>query len=88
MERKFILIWFERFNTVNKGLLRLLSVWLAVNMFMTITYGVGSIYLLIINNKNFKDYYPVPIIGLSIYISSILLFRLLIWIYDGFLDKS
>jgi lipopolysaccharide export LptBFGC system permease protein LptF len=73
MERYLVLLWFKRFDTVNKGIMRLFAVCLIVTCFIIAGEALAA------------DRIPLFIVC---YITLILFFRILLWIYDGIVGNE
>lgn len=82
MERKLLLLWFKRFNTVNKGILRIVLI-LSILLFL-----VSFIILIPVFNDPSDpiiiNLFKPLMISIISYFLTITLFRLGLWIYDGF----
>ncbi len=70
MERYLVLLWFKRFDRVNKGIMRLFAVCLIPISFLV------------------ADRTDSIVIFVSCYITLILCFRILLWIYDGIVGNE
>ena len=81
MEKLIILIWFKRFDTVNKGLIRLLAVAAVIGSLLMGWFIAEINYY----RHGLFDF----IIGTIItHISIILLFRISVWVYDGIVGNE
>ncbi len=82
MERKIILLWFKRFDTVNKGLLRILALLLVAATVFWLAILIDEKPELTTQVVFIVSFYVI-----GTYIGLILVFRILLWIYDGFRGK-
>ncbi|WP_026461242.1 hypothetical protein [Adhaeribacter aquaticus] len=82
MEKKLIKPWFSRFNTVNKGILRILAIILVGGAFYCSIMGgnAGS-------NTDYQFLIGITFGG-AFYFGTVLSFRLILWIIDGFKDNK
>jgi hypothetical protein len=83
LERKIIIPWFERFNTVNKGILRIITLILFVNaygwiafVFKDLSAAVSILILVCLVTVAFS------------HLAIIFSFRILLWLYDGFISND
>jgi hypothetical protein len=81
MERYLVLLWFKRFDTVNKGLMRLFSVGLILISLYLTAYITDEVYYA-------HTLMPILFCLFVVYILIILSFRILIWIYDGIVGNE
>jgi hypothetical protein len=82
-EKDFIFVYFKRFDTLNKGLLRVL---IFLTIPATIINIMAGLYHIFIRGDGVG---VTLIISTPIfYVAFWVVFRLLVWIYDGFKSKD
>lgn len=82
MERKILLLWFKRFNTVNNGILRITAI-LAYLIFLL------SIIVLYPNLSDSSDpiilnLFKTILASIPFYLLTIVILRIGLWVVDGF----
>ena len=89
-EKKIIFVWFSRFNEVNKGVLRILGIISLVGVIAPILYLL--ITSIIANQEGYIVYWIdgiYVVVGILIcYCLFWILFRIILWVYDGFQESK
>jgi len=81
IERIVIRPWFDRFNTLNKGVLRIVTLGLAINM------GLMAIVLPQIFFGSYEGELAGLIVLVLVHFGVVIGLRVLLWVIDGFTAK-